>query len=309
MSRPGGGAGRAIVRLIFFLLLTLFRLKPLLYLPLAALLLAACQPTAHLARRAGPAASAVPLSAADERLADSLLTVALDNEALYTLLGDLKPMSSVATLYLPLARPDSVPATRHRAFDAGQRQAALAKLARYQRAVNALRFGDVRFVLLPFRQADKGRRVVQINVCRDSGIRNLVAQNQEFFGQWGFAPDVAPEVLLTAIEYEERPLRYRAYGYLFGYPRHAVDFFVAAGEQPKPDGPVVPRRFFQIPVFSGKEGRFVYALPKEPPPVPADSALYRRALPVLERYRQLRPRYQRPDGTLRARELLRATGQ
>ena len=270
----------------------------------AALLLSACQPTAHLARRAGAAASAAPFTAADYQLADSLLTVALDNEALYTVLGDLKPLSSVATLYLPLARPDSVPATRHRAFDATQRQAALAKLARYQRAVDALQFADVRFVLLPFRQADKDRRVVQINVYRRSGIRNLVAHNQEFFGQWGFAPAVDPDVLLTAIEYEERPLRYRAYGYLFGYPRHAVDFFVTAGEQQTPGGPVVPRRFFQIPVYSGKEGRFVYALPKDPPPTATDSALYRRALPVLEQYRQLRPRYQRPDGTLRARELV-----
>ena len=255
------------------------------------------------AASAGPAAAA--LSPADQLLADSLLTVALDNEALYTLLGDLKPLSSVATLYLPLARPDSVPATRHRAFDAGQRQAALAKLDRYQRAVNALRFRDLRFVLLPFRQADKERRVVQINVYRESGVRRLVADNQEFFGQWGFAPDVEPAVLLTAIEYEDRPLRYRAYGYLFGYPRAAVDFFVAAGEQQRPGQPVVPRRFFQIPVFSGKEGHFVYALPKDQAPTDLDSALYQRALPVLERYRQLRPRYQRPDGTLRATELLR----
>lgn len=164
-------------------------------------------------------------------------------------------------------------------------------------------------MLLPFRQADKGRRVVQINVYRESALRNMVANNQEFFGQWGFAPAVDPSVLLTAIEYEERPLRYRAYGYLFGYPRPAVDFFVAAGEQQQPGKPVVARRFFQIPVHSAKEGHFVYALPKEQAPSAADSALYRRALPVLERYRTLRPRYQRPNGTLRATDLLRAANR
>ncbi|RPD44333.1 hypothetical protein DNI29_21750 [Hymenobacter sediminis] len=270
----------------------------------ATLLLSACQPTAHLSSRRAPSMGGPTLSAADERLADSLLTLALDNEALYTLLGDLKPMSSVTTLYLPVARPDSVPATRHRAFDATQQQAALARLARYQRAVDALHFPDLSFVLLPFRMADHGKRAMQINVYRHSGVRKMIAANQEFFGQWGFAPEVAPSVLLATIEYEERPLRYRAYGYLFGYPRAAVDFFVMAGEQQQPGKGIVPRRFFQIPVHSAREGHFVYALPKDQSPSDADSALYHRAVPVLERYRQLRPRYQRADGSLRARELL-----
>ena len=274
---------------------------------LAGLLLlgaaAGCHTTRSLPRRPD-------LSAADARLADSLVTVALDNEALFTLLADLKPLSSVATLYLPLARPDSVPAGAAQVVDSVRQRAALARLRRYQRVVNSLDFGDVVFSLAPFRASEGGRRVLQLNVYRRSRLRRLLTEEQAFFGQWGFGPGTAPEVVLTAVEYENRADRYRGYGYLFGYPRHAVDFFVRASlEQDANGGKLVPRQFFQVPVFSGSTGRFTWALPQGQPPTPADSALYRAAAPVLARYRQLRPRYLRPDGTLRARDLLRAAAR
>ncbi|MCS7210585.1 MAG: hypothetical protein RMI34_02895 [Chloroherpetonaceae bacterium] len=49
------------------------------------------------------------LTPEEQGLADSLLAIGLDNEALYTLFAPLKPISTVAQFSLAIARPDSLP--------------------------------------------------------------------------------------------------------------------------------------------------------------------------------------------------------
>jgi hypothetical protein len=50
-----------------------------------------------------------------------------------------------------------------------------------------------------------------------------------------------------AIEYSQSGPRWRGYGYLFGFPLYAVDFFVNAGESEKQTGKFVERDFLSIP--------------------------------------------------------------
>ncbi len=45
----------------------------------------------------------------EKQLADSLLMLALDNEALYTIVEPIKPISTVLNFSLPIARADSIP--------------------------------------------------------------------------------------------------------------------------------------------------------------------------------------------------------
>jgi hypothetical protein len=239
----------------------------------------------------------------DTALADSLLTLGFENEALYTLIADLKPMSTICDISLPLARTDS--AGVHAAIDPSQKQAHLDKLTRWQTVLDALETADVGFMIHPFRQAYDGKRVMQISAYRRSRMRQLIADNQAFFGQWGFVPGSDPELVIHTIEYENAADRWRGYGYLFGYPRYAVDFFVEAGQSQAKTKQFVKRDFFQIPVASGKAGHFTYAMPKGQKPSEIDSTLYRQASAVLTRYQQLRPRYVQPDGRLRALALWR----
>lgn len=247
------------------------------------------------------------LTPEERDLADSLLAIGLDNEALYTLFAPLKPISTVAQFSLDIARPDSLPSGVREAMNSNAPE--LARLRQYQRIVNTLRSERVELLLIPFRRADKGRRFFEIIAVDRRLLADIIRRDQTFWGQWGFVPEANPAVLLTATEFEEKLDRYRAYGYLFGYPEHAVAFFVEAAREQDSTKTLVPRDFFQIPVYSAKQGRFVYAIPKGQAPSAVDSALYREAEQILRRYESIRARYVRPDGRLRAVELLQEVGQ
>lgn len=244
------------------------------------------------------------LSADDRRLADSLLTLALENEALYTLVGQIKPMSTIATLSIDVARRDTAEAGARSV--SGQRPEQLDRIAQWQRAAEALRCvsSKVRIVFHPFRRADGGKRIIDVSVIHLEEMKAMIEREPSFWGQWGFVPSSSPEGVISVIENEERLERYRGYGYLFGYPEHAVTFFVEAARSEELTKQFVKRDFFQIPVSSGKAGHFVYAVPKGYAPTEADSALYRRATTTLSAYQARRSKYLRADSTLRALELL-----
>lgn len=162
-----------------------------------------------------------PLSPADRVLADSLLAQALDHEGLYTMLTDLKPISTVRHFSLPVAKDSTMPDGHRQVV---QQVALLDSLARYQRVLPYLGTEEYRFALVPFRQVYDQERTWQIVVYRPALLDRLMAEKSDFFGQWGFVKGTTPEVLLTVTEFEAKHDRYRAYGYLFGYPDHAVDF-------------------------------------------------------------------------------------
>ena len=239
----------------------------------------------------------------DRKLADSLLTLAFDHEALYTLLADIKPMSSICNLSMPLARQDS--SGVNDAIAPEQKRAYLQQIERYQKVLEALETDDIGFMISPFKQDHEGKRTLQITAYRRSRLNRMVGEYQSFFGQWGFVSGTHPEILIHTIEYEAKGERFRGYGYLFGYPRHAVDFFVQAALSEERTGEFVKRDFFSIPVFVNRPGHFVYAVPKGYQPTETDSAVYRRAVQVLDHYKSIRPEYLRADSSLRALDLWR----
>jgi hypothetical protein len=248
------------------------------------------------------------LSGSDRVLADSLIAYALDHEALYSLMGDLKPMSSVGLpVRFPLGKDSTQVEGQHQvvATQSDSIQTAIAELARWNRVLTALSFDHHQFLLIPFKKTRYGDRYLQILLCRTDLLDSLLRAQAPFFAQWGFVPGTDPAVVLTAIEFEEKHDRYRAYGYLFGYPRHAVDFFVRASQQKQQSGEFVQRSFFKIPVHVRKDGYFTYALPKDFQPLPADSTTYYQATTVLEEYRALRPKYIDKKGQYHPIELYR----
>jgi hemoglobin-like flavoprotein len=231
----------------------------------------------------------------DKALADSVLAYALDHEALYSLADTLKPISSVKFLRFNVAK-DSTMRDGDKLITTSD--SLLQKIESYQKVCKALSKGDFEFILMPFARTEKTIRNLEIYVVRKSRLSSILKTHASFFGQWGFTPTTNAAVVLTAIEYESRLDRNRAYGYLFGYPSYAVDFFVESTKKQEtdPEKKLVARDFFAIPVFAGNKGYFTYAMPKGYKTTSVDSTIYNKAAKTLTKYKNLREKYKTDDG-------------
>lgn len=240
----------------------------------------------------------------DKALVDSILKIGLDHEALYTLVSDIKPMSSLMGFTLPF-NIDSTDLIQGHPIDLKKKSSMVAKLKRYTTVLNRLQIEDLDFVMVPFRASTDSTRSFQVNVIRKSRMDEVINNHLDFFAYLGIVPGTEPNVVLSTVESQDQILRLRAYGYLFGYPDHAVDFFVAAYYENEQTGEFVERDFFQIPVFTRKSGHFVYAIPKGQTPSQVDSTLYKRAIRVLDVYKAERPDFLNADSTLQTLKLIR----
>ncbi|TYR35702.1 hypothetical protein FXV77_11440 [Sphingobacterium phlebotomi] len=253
-----------------------------------------------------PSSQKSSVQLADEyKLADSILQVGLDNEALFTLLGDIKPMSSLVSFSFPIANTDSTKLLEENILETDSAQAYLAEIARIQRVVSSIDLDGLDVVFVPYAAAYGKTRSLQVSVVRTALLDSLLYAKQTFFGQFGITPGASPVMVVTANEYGKKYDRLRGYGHLFGYPDYAVDFFVKAFHTADTDGKHVERDFFRMPTFKSEEGNFVYAVPKGHRTNEVDSLIYKRATNLLEEYKRWRPRYLRPDSTLRSQELIR----
>lgn len=247
----------------------------ILALALISSLAASCNSPKHLIGRAYR-----QMNEQEKAMSDSMLLYALDHEAIYSLVDTLKPMSSVRFYRLPLLSPDPV-----------QRDSA-------QRALNSLAIiaekmstGDWQFILQPFERSDSIYKNVEIYVIRRLKMRKMIGQHIPFYSSLGIAPLSDPAAVLAVTEYEQKYRRWQSYGYLFGYPDYAVDFFVQAGKSQDSTGTFVKRNFFAIPVYTGKTGHFTYAIPQGHQTGAVDSAIYSKAVRTLNRYSLLRQKY------------------
>lgn len=224
-----------------------------------------------------PAELAVPrVPAADRAETDALVLAMLDGEGLYTAAGGLKPVSEgFWQTRFDAARPD------------------LAAVERVRRALAAARLGDTLYAdVWVYRAVHDGKRFATAYVAHRPAVRRLVEADPGFWAGLGVTPSSHPAEVVLAAEGAPPLVRFRALGDLFGYPRHAVGFFVAAAfAQELWGGRLVPRDFVHLPTFAAERGRFVYAVPKGHAPNAADLALRRAAEPVLAAYRQRRGRY------------------
>ena len=90
--------------------------------------------------------------------------------------------------------------------------------------------------------------------------------------------------------------RWRSYGYLFGYPDYAVDFFVEAGKSEDSTKQFVKRDFFAIPVYARETGYFTYAIPKGHQPGESDELIRDKARHTLAKYKVQRQKFARDSG-------------
>ncbi len=246
------------------------------------LLLCLCPAAAAAQSRPAPAAECFPfesLPAALRPKADALLLKALDGEALYTIASDLKPMSSgVQGLQIDVVKPDLAEADALRtilaAFTCG---------------------GEIRAALHHFAAVYNGKRPLDVVIFNVPRMQRLIGDRAAFFGPYGLSPAADPLEVLMGVEYDQTTARLRGYGYLFGYPDYAVDFFASAADAQKATGTFVEREFISLPTFLG-ERHFVYAAPKGHTRNEADLALRAAVDRVYEDYAARRARHIR-DGS------------
>ncbi|MCU0315916.1 MAG: hypothetical protein MUC92_04940 [Fimbriimonadaceae bacterium] len=207
--------------------------------------------------------------------AERILLRALDREALYTIVGGLKPMSSgFLSLEIEVDKAD------------------LATLDRTRQILSVFRSGnDISASLQPFYRVFEGKRFLDAVIFHHSSFRSTITKYSSLFAGLGISPRSEPIQAVMAIDRDPTPERNRAYGYFFGYPEYAVDFFVKAEESRRVDGKFVERDFVQIPTFESPTGRFVYAVPKGHVRREEDETLAKAAKPILDYYRQLREDY------------------
>jgi hypothetical protein len=230
-----------------------------------------------------PAPPATPAVACDECFpfeqlplplqarAEELLLTALDREALYTLAADIKPMSS------------GFVSLEYKASDAPPELDDLRQIFAVWTCTPELSAG-----LQVFHQTFEGLTYADGVVFNTPQVAATVERFDEVFSAIGVAADDPAMAIVDAVDADPSTRRFRGYGHLFGYPAHAVDFFVEAEEQEAMTGQFVERDFIHIPTFESDEGRFVYAVPKGHTENAEDAALRALAAPVLARYAELR---------------------
>lgn len=215
------------------------------------------------------------LPAGSRAEAEALLTRMLDGEALYTLAGGLKPMSDGfwrATFPEADATSPAVEGAR--------------------RGLAALRCGDEFAAgVYVFARAYDGKRHADALVVHRPSLRAAIARHPTAFAAVGVGPATGPAEVLARVDRAAPADRWRAFGLLYGYPEHAVEFFVAAGEAQRRTRAFVERDFIRLPTFRPDDGRFVYAVPKGHAPDAADEALRTKAERIFKDFRGRRGAY------------------
>jgi hypothetical protein len=212
------------------------------------------------------------LAPADRALAAEWLEASLDREALYTIAGDLKPISSgIRTFKFSVTDPD------------------LTELDQARRIANAFRCGDGMSTHVQlFAAESKGERFAELIFVNRPALDRLLEAKKAFFAPLGLSPGTPPLQVLNVVEYLPRESRFRGLGYLFGFPDYAVDFFVTATVPGANSGPGKDRDFYSVPVYRAGTNYFVWAVPLGHQERTEDKAIAARAKTVLEAYRTRR---------------------
>jgi len=212
---------------------------------------------------------------------------ALDNEALYTLVSDLKPMSGFVEFRVPLETLE------------------LSEIERTRRALRAWTCGDYFFAdVRRFREPHGDRLYAEGAIWNRPALERVLAERPEFFARFAVTPSAHPLEVVLAVEYDETVARYRGYGYLYGYPEYAVEYFAGAEITRERTEERVARDFYSIPTYARPEGAYAWAVPKGHVENEADRRILENARAVLEEYRRRRERYI-GDGKPGVVELLR----
>ena len=169
----------------------------------------------------------------------------------------------------------------------------LRELEETRRILALWRCGDDSFFadVQHFQKTFEGTRFAETVVFNKKALRETIAARADFFSRWGITPASHPLQVLYAVEADETGARFGGYGYLFGYPDYAVNFFVAAAAEEEFTGRFVERGFYSIETFARPTNGFVWAVPKNHAETDADRAVRQKAAQIFTEYKKRRAEY------------------
>ena len=254
-----------------------------------------------------------------QQKSEKYLLEALDTEALFTLVGGLKPMSSgfydrrVSTSIPRMSEEeatsvmaelgsrraskmtDEQKARLAEAKSAADRFTALREIDDLRRIVSTWTCGDeIHADIVHFATPHTGNRHVEGVLFSRPVLADMIQRKEKFFSRWSITPHSNPIEALMAVEYARDASRFAGYGYLFGYPDEAVRFFVESSIHQDMTGDFVTRDFRAVPTFQRETGQFTYAVPKGTDVTEADLRLKERAGAILSAYKVRRAQYVGP---------------
>jgi hypothetical protein len=197
--------------------------------------------------------------------AETLLLKLLDSEALYTLVGGLKPLSTgLETVKIGKSESEA------------QRTVALRLI------LPALSCGDeVQVGLWPLMHRWGSNHYVDLAVWSSPAVARTISRYGPLFSRLSVTPKTPPLSVAMLLERARPEDANRGLGYLYGYPPHAVDFFCDKKKSRTCD-------YFSVPTFSGK---FVYAVAKGARPRLEDISFKESARLILAEYKRRRTAY------------------
>lgn len=256
------------------------------------------------------------LSADQRKAAEEMLLKAMDEAALYTIIGGLKPLSTgIKTFQIPTSLPrisddeaartvtelgnkkaDDLTADEKGRLNLAnrtiERKDTLDSIANVRAFLAKWRCGDDIFAdVYHFSQSFEGKRFLDVGIVNRASLSKMLTDKGRMFSRWGVTANSHPLDVIYAVEYDRSSARFGGYGYLFGYPDHAVEFFAKASDEEAFSGNFVEREFISIPTFARETNLFVYAVPKGYKMAEADIMLRDRARPILSEYQKRRGEY------------------
>jgi hypothetical protein len=205
--------------------------------------------------------------------ARQILLQALDEEGLYTLVSRLKPISSgVITLTRNVGQTEYPP-----------------ELQELRAMLPAFQCGsELHAWLHTYPQVYENQEVTDLYIGSPELIQKKWSESLELQSLLQDSTLQNPAQLLNTVDRMQRYDRFLSFGMFFGYPRAAIDFFVAAARHQDLTGEFVARDFRFAPVHSQSSGAFVWAVPKGSYETAEESALIQKAQTVLHHYRERR---------------------
>jgi hypothetical protein len=235
-------------------------------------------------------------------LAETMLLEAMDREALFTLIGGLKPMSSALL-------------TEERRFSLDTSAPQIGEIETFQQIAATWRCADEVWAgLAPLpaiinrsgtglsTDVDElgrlvGVRTVYGNVMLLPAVRTVLTERRSLFAYHGITRLSDPAEMVTRIGLLDSLDRELMFGYLYGYPSHAVEFYSRLLHQARQSGQGVrPGQAVNvnIPTFAPVNGtlsQFRYRVAPGHKEVEDDRRLRARAGWILREYTARRANY------------------
>ncbi len=168
----------------------------------------------------------------------------------------------------------------------------LSEIERTRQALRAWTCGDAYYAdVRHFREPHGNRLYAEGAIWNRSALERLLEKRKALFSRYGLTRSAHPLEVVLSVEYDGTVARYQGYGYLYGYPEYAVEYFAEAEIARERTEARVERDFFSVPTFARPSGAYAWAVPKGHVENDADREILSKAKAVLLEYRRRRERY------------------